>query len=288
MPLERRRTLRVVLSFLLLLGGTLAALTISDGTRDEGGSEFSPTLLSEPELQLRFGRQKLTLAMTTSSAEHEAMLMKLIADQFDSVQSQTVFRPGLKVQPQWDAVSSRLIYLVAATNSAAATIDANGVAIRGVSINGDDYQQRLEFLKAVLPDGMSVASDVLVSLSDVSTAAMCDRNFTSIARQTIRFRQSSTAISQSSRPLLDRLSEFSYDCSDPKIAIIGHTDATGKESWNLHVSRARAQTVADHLIANGVAAERLIIEGLGSQHPLAENDTVQGRERNRRIEIELR
>jgi outer membrane protein OmpA-like peptidoglycan-associated protein len=87
---------------------------------------------------------------------------------------------------------------------------------------------------------------------------------------------------------LDRLSEFTYDCRDPKIAIIGHTDATGEESWNMQVSRARAQAVADHLIASGVAAERLIIEGLGSQHPLAENDTVQGRERNRRIEIELR
>jgi OOP family OmpA-OmpF porin len=69
---------------------------------------------------------------------------------------------------------------------------------------------------------------------------------------------------------------------------MGHTDATGEEAWNMQVSRARAQAVADHLIASGVAVERLIIDGRGSQQPLASNDTVQGRERNRRIEFELR
>ncbi len=288
MPLERRRTVRVALSFLLLLSGTLLGLGISDGTHDDGVSELSPTLLSKPELRLRFGRKQLSLMTTTSSAEHEATLQQLIADQFKDAQAQTAFRAGLKVRPEWDTTSTRLLYLVAATSSAEAAIDTTGIAIRGVSLNGDEYQRRLEFLKEVLPDGTAVVSDVLISDSEVSTVAMCDRNFASISQQTIRFRQSSTTIRQSSFPLLDRLSEFAYDCRAAKIAIIGHTDSSGEASWNLQLSQARAQAVADHLIASGVIAERLIIEGRGSQHPLALNDTVQGRERNRRIEIELR
>ena len=288
MPLEHRRTLRVALSFLLLLGGTLLGFGISDGTHDDRASEVSPTLLSKPELRLRFGRQQLSLMTTTSSAEHEATLQQLIADQFKGAQAQTTFRAGLNVQPEWDAVSTRILYLVAATSSAEATIDTTGIAIRGVSLDGDNYQQRLEFLKEVLPEGTTVMSDVLISDSEISTAAMCDRNFASISQQTIQFRQSSTTIRQSSFPLLDRLNEFAYDCRAAKIAITGHTDSTGKEAWNLQLSQARAQAVADHLIASGVTAERLIIEGLGSQRPLALNDTVQGRERNRRIEIELR
>jgi outer membrane protein OmpA-like peptidoglycan-associated protein len=280
MPIERRRSVRAVLSFFLLLSGTLLAIKIGDGTRNEGARE--------PELQLRFGRQQLSLTTTTSSAEHEATMLDLIADQFAGVQAQTDFRPGLNVAQEWNAVSARLIYLVAATNSAEASVDTNGIAIRGVSTDGDNYQRRLAFLNEALLDGTVVDSDVLISNPEISTAAMCNRNFASISKQLIEFRHSSTAIRQSSYPLLDRLSEFAYDCRAPKIAITGHTDDTGEDSWNLQLSRARAQAVADHLVASGVAAERLIIEGLGSQHPLAENDTVHGRERNRRIEIELR
>ena len=288
MRLERRRILRVALSCFLLLSGALIAIEIGDSTDHEGVSESTATLLSEPEMQLRFGRQKLTLTSTTSSAEHEATLLELIADQFEGIQTQTSFRPGLKLAQDWDAVSARLIYLVAATNSAVATIDTSGIAIRGVSDDGADYQRRLEFLHDALPEGTVVASDVLLTNPQISTAAMCSRNFASISKQGIQFSQSSTAIRQSSYPLLDRLSEYAYDCRTEKIAITGHTDASGEESWNLTVSRARAQAVADHLIANGVAAERFIIEGLGSQRPLAENDTVQGRARNRRIQFELR
>ena len=288
MLLDRPRTLRVVLTSLLLLGGVLLALEIDEGTRKENISELSATVLNAPDLQLQFARQRLSLTTTTSSAEHEATLLELVADQFEGVQAQTDFRPGLNVDQEWAEVSARLIYLVAATSSAEASIDTSGVAIRGVSSNGGKFQRRLESLNAVLREGTVVATDVLISNPEFSVAAMCSRNFASISKQPIQFRQSSAAIRQSSYPLLDRLSEFAYDCRDPKIAIIGHADATGKESWNVLVSRARAQAVADHLIASGVAAERLIIDGLGSQQPLAGNDTVHGRARNRRIEIELR
>lgn len=288
MPIERRRSARVVLSFFVLLSGTLLAIKIGDGVHIDGVSDSSMSLVSEPELALRFGRQQLSLTTTTSSAEHEATMLELIADQFKGVQAQTDFRPGLNVAEEWNAVSARLIYLIAATSSAEASIDTNGIAIRGVSSDDDKYQRRLEFLHEALLDGTVVDSDVLINNPEISTAVMCSRNFASISKQTIQFRQSSTAIRQSSYPLLDRLSEFAYDCRTPKIAITGHTDASGEESWNLQLSRARAQAVADHLVASGVAAERLIIEGRGSQQPLAENNTVQGRERNRRIEIELR
>lgn len=288
MSLDHRRSVRVVLSFFLLLGGTLLAVNIGDSQQNDGPSEISGTLLSEPELQLRFGRQQLSLTATTSSAGHEATLLKLIAEQFAGVQAQSVFRPGLNVPQEWEAISTRLVYLVAATQSAEATADSSSVTIRGVSDDGDKFQQRLEFVNEALLGGMVVESDVLISNPEISTTLMCSRNFASISKRPIQFRQSSTAIRPSSYPLLDRLSEFAYDCRVPKIAIIGHTDASGEESWNLQVSQARAQAVAELLVTRGVAVERLIIEGLGSRHPLAENDTVQGRERNRRIEFELR
>lgn len=285
---ERRRTLRVVLSLLVLLGGVLLALKIDHGTRDDGVAETSATLFSEPQLQLRFGRQQLSLTATTSSTEHETMLLELIAEQFAGVQAQTDFRPGLNVGREWETVSARLLSLVAATSSAEASIDANGISIRGVSTDGELYSRRLESLNTALLDATVVRSDVLISNPEMTMAVMCSRNFANITQQPIEFRPSSTTIRQSSYPQLDRLGEFAYDCRGSKIAITGHTDSSGTEAWNVQVSQARAQAVAAQLIARGVTAERLIVEGVGSQYPLALNDTVQGRERNRRIEIELR
>ena len=288
MPSERRRSLRVVLSLLVLLVGVFMALEVDRKASDSNVVDVSATLFSGPQLQLHYGRQQLSVTATSSSKAHETKLLELIADQFSSVNAETDFRPGLKVAREWDSVSAGLLYLVAATVSAEASIDANGVSIRGVSTDGELYSHRLELLRAELPEATVVRSDVVISDPEMTVAAMCKRNFASITKQPIQFRQSSSTIRQSSYPQLDRLGEFAYDCQETSISITGHTDATGTEAWNLQLSRARAQAVAEQLIARGVAAERLIIEGAGSSYPLALNDTVQGREQNRRIEIELR
>ncbi len=71
------------------------------------------------------------------------------------------------------------------------------------------------------------------------------------------------------------------------IYVCGHTDSTGTPNRNLTLSLARAQTVADHLVALGVPKARLKVQGFGSGFPLATNDTLEGRALNRRTEIVL-
>lgn len=288
MSADRRHTLRAVLSVLLLAGGILLALSIDRGTPGDGVQAHSETALDTPEFSIRLGRNQLVLKGTTISAEHEAGLLRLVSEQYDDVDTQTDFKPGLIFRSDWDALSTRLLYLVAATESADASIDANGISIRGVTTDAPNYQNRLAFLQAALPDGTTVDADVLVVSNVIPLEEMCRRNFSSLANTPISFRQSSTSIRQSSYPLLDRLIEFAYDCRGTQIAITGHSDATGDAAWNMQISRARAQAVADHLIQGGIAAERLVVDGRGSQQPIADNETVHGRELNRRIEIELR
>ena len=112
MPLERRRTLRVVLSLLVLLGGVLLALKMGDhGARDDGVTETSATLFSEPQSTVAI-RPSTTQPDCDNfgSTEHESRCCcELIADQFAGVKTQTDFRPGLKVEPEWDTVSARLL-----------------------------------------------------------------------------------------------------------------------------------------------------------------------------------
>jgi outer membrane protein OmpA-like peptidoglycan-associated protein len=69
------------------------------------------------------------------------------------------------------------------------------------------------------------------------------------------------------------------------IAIGGHTDDTGDEIQNRDLSAARAKAVADYLISNGIDSKRIIYKGFGSSKPIANNNTIEGQQKNRRVEI---
>lgn len=71
------------------------------------------------------------------------------------------------------------------------------------------------------------------------------------------------------------------------IAVGGHTDSTGSFEYNQQLSEKRAQSVAQYLLNNNVAQGRVHTTGYGPRFPIASNDTKQGRQQNRRVEIEL-
>ncbi|EQD77955.1 OmpA/MotB domain-containing protein [mine drainage metagenome] len=70
--------------------------------------------------------------------------------------------------------------------------------------------------------------------------------------------------------------------------MIGYTDDTGSAAANLVLSRQRAQAVAQTLVAHGVRASRIHVEGRGEADPIASNATPEGRARNRRVVVILR
>ena len=70
------------------------------------------------------------------------------------------------------------------------------------------------------------------------------------------------------------------------VIIEGHTDSTGSEELNEHLSQQRAEAVRAYFVANGsLAGERIVAVGYGSKRPLASNATVTGRAINRRIDL---
>ena len=73
-----------------------------------------------------------------------------------------------------------------------------------------------------------------------------------------------------------------------KVEVAGHTDSVGSDDYNQRLSERRARTVYDYLVANGIAADRLVGPvGYGEARPLDTNDTAAGRERNRRTELNV-
>jgi hypothetical protein len=70
-----------------------------------------------------------------------------------------------------------------------------------------------------------------------------------------------------------------------KLTIIGHTDSQASDSYNVELSRDRAEAVKEYLVSQGVDASKLMTKGMGESEPIADNSTEQGRFRNRRIEF---
>jgi OmpA-OmpF porin, OOP family len=70
-----------------------------------------------------------------------------------------------------------------------------------------------------------------------------------------------------------------------RFKVIGYTDAIGSDSYNLDLSRRRAQAVVDYLVSQGIASSRFEVIGMGKANPVATNSTPEGRAMNRRVEI---
>jgi len=94
----------------------------------------------------------------------------------------------------------------------------------------------------------------------------------------VNFATSKSDLTASSKRNLDRVAE---------ILIQGHTDNTGKEDFNMQLSRKRAESVAQYLSNKGVLFSRFNIEAFGENAPRYDNNTTEGRAQNRRVEMAI-
>jgi outer membrane protein OmpA-like peptidoglycan-associated protein len=104
----------------------------------------------------------------------------------------------------------------------------------------------------------------------------------------ILFDHNSAALRPASRTTLNELADNFAKYPDNLIIVEGHTDATGSESYNQRLSEQRASSVADYLIDRGVRAGAITVYGYGELRAKSTNDTAEGRQLNRRVEINIR
>ncbi|BBX72155.1 OmpA family protein [Mycobacterium shinjukuense] len=101
----------------------------------------------------------------------------------------------------------------------------------------------------------------------------------------IAFAGDGVSLTPADEQILARVADKLKACPEARVTINGYTDNSGSEFLNIPLSAQRASTVADFLIAHGVARDRVAAKGLGSMNPIASNDTPEGRAKNRRAEI---
>lgn len=99
------------------------------------------------------------------------------------------------------------------------------------------------------------------------------------------FAYDSDAITGAARENLTNLSESLRKYSDTDVLIVGHTDATGSDTYNQGLSERRAASAANFLASQGITRTRVQTAGRGEGEPIDTNESAEGRALNRRVEV---
>ncbi len=105
--------------------------------------------------------------------------------------------------------------------------------------------------------------------------------------EAITFPVDGTTVKSSLMGPLASLASNINDYPGTIIQVVGNTDSSGSESYNQTLSERRAQSVANILVADGVAPSRVQTVGMGENAPIASNSTEAGRAQNRRVDINI-
>ncbi len=103
----------------------------------------------------------------------------------------------------------------------------------------------------------------------------------------ILFEYDSSTLQPEAKANIYKLANILKKYPDSNILIAGHTDSDGSEQYNQGLSERRAQAVSDYTKIQGVNPLRLSTVGLGENEPIATNNTVEGKQLNRRVEIAI-
>ncbi|MFZ2218677.1 MAG: OmpA family protein [Rhodoferax sp.] len=216
-------------------------------------------------------KQKIALAMEVASrksAEADVANTAAVRDQIRLDQrTQQADQARLKAQEaERSAQAARDAALLATQQKN--TAQANALQAQQIAADASAKTLQLEAQLAELA-AKKTERGLIITLGDVLFA-------TDVAR-----------LNANGLVMAQRLATVLQQNPQRTVLIEGFTDSTGKAQYNQDLSERRAMAVAEALLAQGVARERIRQRGYGESYPVAANDTAQNRQLNRRVEIVL-
>ncbi|HQS01234.1 MULTISPECIES: OmpA family protein [unclassified Polaromonas] len=156
---------------------------------------------------------------------------------------------------------------------------ATGAVLGGAVGAGGGYlwSQRMQQQKAAMEQA-TVGTGVAVSQT-------ADNRLKLDIPSDISFATGRSDVSTTFAPILNQFATSLNQNPVTTVTIIGHTDSTGSDAINNPLSIDRANSTRNYLVARGVAGNRVATDGRGSREPIADNNTNEGRAKNRRVEI---
>jgi len=150
--------------------------------------------------------------------------------------------------------------------------DGNELWVEVVTLGGDEY-----YLTIVLKELMKQD----VTASNMFEALNRDGHISLY----INFDFGKSIIREESNPIIEQIVQMMKSNADLKIGVEGHTDNVGSPASNKTLSEARAKSVVSAIVGQGISSDRLSPAGYGQEKPIADNNTEEGRAKNRRVEL---
>lgn len=177
-----------------------------------------------------------------------------------------------------------------------ASVGAVAGALLGAATNGSKGAARGAVLGGALGAGggylwtkqmqeQKLAMERATAGTGVAVSQTSDNRLKLDIPSDISFDTGRAAIKPNFTPILSQFAGSLNQNPATTVTIVGHTDSTGSDSINNPLSIDRADAARDFLVSRGVSRNRIATAGRGSHEPIADNNTVQGRDRNRRVEI---
>lgn len=255
------------------------------GTGDsDGPPEFVATLSPEGLVQLR-GR--------IADEQERAITESFARAHFGVENVYAAMRIDPTLPPGWSVRALAAVEALSHLANGAAVVQPEVVDLSGVT----GEKNASADISRILSEKLGEAQDFRVNvtyeerfdpIAALPTPEECVTSINEVmATDKITFPPGSADIEASSAAALDEISGILKACPDVAMEIGGYTDSQGREEMNKALSQRRADAVVNALLARRVLTSNLTAHGYGEENPIADNDTEEGREANRRIEFRL-
>ena len=261
----------------------LATLPPTPEAEDEAvAQEFTATLSPEGLVQLR-GRLPNDIARDTTDSYARA--------RFGTETVHMATRLDDTLPPTWPFRVMAGLDALSLLNNGSLIVTPEAVSVTGNTGNTETNARIAQLLADKLSQTDHFAINVtyleaLDPLAGLPTNEECMANIQALQDETkIAFEPGSGTLDASAAGIIDKLAEELNACPELQIEIQGHTDSQGRESMNQALSQTRALAVLTALQERRVLTKGFLALGYGESQPIADNDTAEGREANRRIEF---
>lgn len=261
-----------------------AVLLEPENKSDAAQPEFVATLSPEGLVQLR-GRVGSELARQTLDSFAKA--------RFSSRSVHMTARVAEGLPRDWSLRTLTGLEALTYLSNGAVTVTPDDLTVTGDTGQADASATISGFLADKLGEGSQFSINVtyreeLDPIASIPTPEECEAKIASVqSGRKINFEPGSSTIDGNGAAIMDDIAEILRECGDIRIEIGGHTDSQGREEMNERLSQERAQAVLNELRARRVLTSSFTAKGYGESQPIADNDTEEGREANRRIEFRL-
>lgn len=199
-----------------------------------------------------------------------------------SLQQKLVFQKGLPTD--WlPAAKSLTTALMMSTDGEALLEEGQWQLFANVG-NAAIRTQLHSVLNQQMPSRYRSKTQISLKLSEA--LGKCQNQLdTLLSGKRIQFEVGSAALQPESLPLLNQVYQIAKDCESIHLQVTGHTDTSGDPQKNQELSQSRAESVRQFLVSKGLSSNQISAVGQGSRFPIANNQSSQGRIKNRRIEF---